>query len=436
MTQDTERPEEDASEPEASDDIEIELLGEESAEAEPSDAAPPETEPASAPESAELPAVRETEWDADPNTLVIESEDLLDVDDTMPAAAPDSAELPLVDYMPAVGAPLAKKGKGDLFSGGLVGSMLLQMLLAGAIGGLLAWGALEPSARAHENSPFAQQSGFGMLVDMAAFGGIMGGLIGLALGAVEGIVVAAWTRAATGAALGMLIGGAGGAVGGVFGQLIFSLILSGGGIDPGIELHSRVMAARALGWAFVGAFVGLGPGVMMMAPKKMLNGLLGGLAGGFIAGILFDPIGIAFGAVGSAGGTPSRLIGITVLGLCTGCGIGLVEEMRKQAWIIIIAGPLVGKQFIIYKPATWIGSAPGMDIPLVKDKSIAPKHCVLEAAGPAYALRSLVPGQTLVNGREVSAHRLTDGDVIHLGQTGLQYHTRPLVAGPIPEQPY
>ena len=398
------------------DDLEIDLLPEEAGETpkeEPApDAAPPDPAP------------------ADPDTLVIDSEDLLDVEDAaaLPGVGPDL--LPRVEQLPVAGLPMGKKGKAGLLAGGLVGSMLLQMAVAGGIGGLVAWMLMEPGSRASELNPFRSSEPAEVLVRMAVFGAVVGGLIGLALGAVEGVVTGAWSRAATGGALGLLIGGAGGAVGGVMGQFAFGFILSQGDGGAGL-IHA--MLARCIGWALVGAFVGLGPGVMMMAPRKMLNGLLGGLAGGLIAGLLFDPLGEAvYRATGAETGLASRLMGFVVLGVCTGCGVGLVEEIRKQAWIVIVSGPLVGKQFIIYKPATFIGSAPGMDIPLVKDRAIAPKHCVLEDAGGGHVLRDVGPGQTRVNSRFVTAQRLGDGDVVHIGQTGLQYRTRPLAAGPAP----
>lgn len=418
MQQDDNRPRDPDAPDEGRDDLEdleIELLPREAEETQEAEAEP------------ELPPAPSDPAPADPDTIVIDSDDLLDVDDTpLPEAGPDL--LPPVDELPAAEPGFGKKGKAGLLSGGLVGSMLLQMALAGGIGGLVAWMLTEPGARADELSPFPGARGLQLLVEMAVFGGILGGLIGLALGAAEGVVTAAWSRAATGGALGLLIGGAGGAVGGVVGQLAFASILDRVGDGAGL-IHA--MPARCIGWALVGAFVGLGPGVMMMAPRKMLNGLLGGLAGGFIAGLLFDPIGAAlYLATGATTATASRLVGIIALGVCTGCGVGLVEEIRKQAWIVIVSGPLTGKQFIIYKPVTFIGSAPGMDIPLVKDRAIAPKHCALEEAGGGHVVRDVGPGQTLVNSRPVTAQRLGDGDVVHIGQTGLQYRTRPLAAGP------
>lgn len=367
----------------------------------------------------------------DEDTLVIEAEDLLDVDDLPPAGAAFPQQYPAVDYS-GVPAGVTKKGKGALFPAGLVGSMPWQTAVAGGLGGVLAWAVIEPGLRAGEihGLPIGP-SPLAVMIHVALFGAALGGFIGFALGAVEGVVVGAWSRAATGGGLGLLIGGAGGAIGGVIGQFAFSMILGGAGSDLAPTSIIQRLLARSLGWALIGAFVGLGPGLMMMAPRKAINGLIGGVIGGFAGGMLFDPVGIIFSALGGAAGTPSRFVGIVLLGIALGLSIGLVEEMRKEAWLIIVAGPLAGKQFIIYKPATWIGSAPAMDIPLLKDQAVGPKHCVLEIAGAAHMLRDLTGGHTLVNGRPVIQHRLADGDVIHIGATGLQYHTRPFAAGPM-----
>ncbi len=378
---------------------------------------------------------------ADPvGALVVETEDLDELDelgglDRPPVGDPDelpvneTAPLPPVEPLPSLDGrvSVAKKGKSP-FSGGIVGSMVLQMLLAGAIGAAIAWAIQEPSARAQETALFGRSVGH-LLRDMAVFGLVLGGMIGLSLGAVEGIVVGSWERILTGGGLGALIGGAGGALGGIAGQLAYSMVGNFAADALGAGNFAMAVMARSVGWALVGAFVGLGPGVMMAAPRKIINGLIGGAAGGLIAGLLFDPIGRLLLVVGGSGGTPSRFVGILILGMCTGIGIGLVEEIRKQAWLVIVAGPLTGKQFILYKPTTLIGSAPGADIPLVKDRTIAPKQCRLEVVGGSHMLRP-VAGQTFVNGRAVVSHRLSDGDVIQAGQTAMEYSMRTLAPGP------
>jgi hypothetical protein len=356
--------------------------------------------------------------------LVIEPDDLDDADGPFPAV--DGTYPPVAPSGPGW-CDFGVKKKGLLSPGAVARGSLVQMMAAAALGAFVAWLVLEPGLRASElNRSLMGPSVVEVIVRVALFGGVLGGFVGLALGAVEGVTMSAWSRAVTGGGLGLLIGGAGGAMGGVTGQLLFSAILGAGRGGAGLSLNLQTVAARAFGWALVGAFVGLAPGVQMGAQRKIMNGLLGGLIGGFIGGLLFDPIGALLGSMGPLVGTPSRFVGMIVLGLCTGLGIGLVEEIRKEAWLILVAGPLAGKQFILYKGLTYIGSAPAMDIPLVKDRAVAPKQCVLEAQGAGHVLRDLTGGGTLVNGRPVDRYYLRDRDNIQVGRTLMEYHLRPL----------
>lgn len=45
--------------------------------------------------------------------------------------------------------------------------------------------------------------------------------------------------------------------------------------------------------------------------------------------------------------TYSRAVGFVVIGLMVGLFFGLVEQWTKSAWLLMKAGPLTGKQFII-----------------------------------------------------------------------------------------
>lgn len=350
--------------------------------------------------------------------LVIDWEDLADMDERAPAAV--SAEYPAVSEIPGTQRPAKKP-----LSGGLIGSVVLQMALAGLVGGFLAWAVQEPfiSDQAPRSSSVAT-----VLLEMAGFGAILGGLIGLALGTVEGLVSGVWEKAAIGGGLGLLIGGVGGAFGGAIGQLVYGLL--GGGIQAGIGSAIILqIGIRAFAWSVVGLFVGLGQGVMMQASQKIINGLIGGAVGGFLGGLLFDPISLVFGSItttlaGEPTASLSRMVGMSVMGLCAGAAIGMVEEIRKEAWLTIIAGPLTGKQFIIYRSPTIIGSSPKADICLAKDPQVSAEHAQIDREGNRYILTHLGSGLTTVNQQPVTRRQLRDGDGITVGETVLQYATR------------
>ena len=417
-------------------DISLDDLGEDAPGAPPSPWAPPGSaapsqagEPpvdsdlplagGSPPPSTPLPAVHDAG-----SVLDISLDDLRDV-----PARPPTPAMPLAgQHFPAVDmgggyAPIAKKvGIAEA----ILGATMLQMLIAGAVGGFVSWMLIEPFVNEHQRAPWpgtetpAHQA-LAILALMAGFGAALGGCIGAALGSVEGLLAMVWQKALRGLGIGLGIGALGGALGGFVGQLAYGLMHAGGS-------HTGIVAqvlARAFAWGLVGAFVGVAQGVVTMAPRKILNGVIGGAVGGFIGGFLFDPIGQVLG-----GGAVSRVVAMTVTGGCTGAAIGLVEMLRKEAWLRIVEGPLAGKQFILYRPVTLIGSAPGMDIALVKDPNVSPKHCSIELTGTTYVLRDLGSGAgTGLNGRPVTQQALRSGDTIQVGYTGLLYEDRAVRPG-------
>lgn len=286
---------------------------------------------------------------------------------------------------------------------------VLQGAIAGLIGGFLAWAVTEPLF-GNENTATSLST---ILIEMAVFGGLIGGIIGCCLGAADGVVSQVWEKALRAGAIGLGIGAGGGFIGGLFGQLVYGSLL-----HSGPPTMATVMTARTIGWSIVGVFVGLGQGVGRGSGKRVVNGLIGGLAGGLVAGILFDPIGSAVQT-----GTLSRAVGITILGVATGLAVGLVEEMRKEAWLSVVQGPLSGKQFILYEIRTRIGSSPKCEITLIKDPQVMPEHCIIENRGGSYILFSS-QGQTFVNGQPASQTRLQSGSAITVGSTSLLFEEK------------
>ncbi len=388
-----------------------------------------------------------------------------------------------------VGWEASAKTKQGPLAGGLSGSLLLQMALAGALGGLLAWALNEPVSylgdtngsatpadlslhtyiclaiamagagalglilgfsQGAANEAGGLSSFLGPLAGLAAglsLGAAMTGLgwlrtkgyvpseetavlhttifacyiglwMGLCIGIVEGIYEGNISKLLIGGIIGQAIGIEMGALGGLLGQLFY------GWARQGVEsLDIQQILARTFGWGIVGVGIGVGLGLAHGLPsysaKKIVNGLMGGAAGGFIGGFLFDPLSLVLGGLGS------RLLAITLIGALSGAAIGLIEEIRKEAWIAIISGPLAGKQFILYNAITTIGSSPKCDIALLKDPHIAPQHCVIQQTGGGFQLRSLGP-LTIVNGHPIQQHSLRAGDRIQIGATLLEYQDRAL----------
>ncbi len=340
--------------------------------------------------------------------LVITNEDLTSV----PGRQPFAPKQPQGFVMPDGNAMQYQKKSA---AAAVSSRSVMNMAIAGLIGGFLAWAIIEPV--------FGDKSGARdavmLLIEMGLFGGIIGGLVGGCLGAVDGVVSGVAEKAVKPGLIGLAIGLGGGFLGGVFGQIVYSTLLQSGSPSLG-----TVMVARTIGWSVVGVFVGLGQGVGRGSGKRVVNGLLGGLIGGFIAGALFDPIGMFV-----ATGLVSRLIGITVLGTAAGLAVGLVEEMRKEAWLSILQGPLAGKQFILYEQRTRIGSSPKCEITLVKDPQILPEHIAIENHGSSFSLSGIM-GPATVNGQQVQQARLQGGSTIVVGSTSMLFEEKAIGSHP------
>jgi FHA domain len=156
-------------------------------------------------------------------------------------------------------------------------------------------------------------------------------------------------------------------------------------------------------------------------PKVFLNGLLGGVLGGLLGGMAFDPISKVFvSADGEA--WLSRGVGFTLIGLMVGLFVGMVEQWTKSAWLLMKAGPLAGKQFVVFRNPTVLGSAPKADVYLFKDGAIEPRHALIHDRGGRFEIEDMNTADgTYVNGVPVSRQILKSGDQIVLGKTVLEF---------------
>jgi hypothetical protein len=183
------------------------------------------------------------------------------------------------------------------------------------------------------------------------------------------------------------------------------------------------MISRSIAWAILFIAVGLGPGIALKSKKMAMNGFVGGMIGGAIGGLLFDPINyfISGGTMMKSAGL-SRAIGFTVVGACAGLMIGLVETLAKEAWLLMTAGPLKGKQFIIYRNPTLIGSSPRCDVYLFKDPAVTEVHAAIHLVRDGYELEDkATQSGTFVNNVQIKKKRLVNGDQIRIGSALFVY---------------
>jgi hypothetical protein len=154
--------------------------------------------------------------------------------------------------------------------------------------------------------------------------------------------------------------------------------------------------------------------------KKFAVGLAGGLIGGIAGGVLFAPV-----AQWTGKEVVARAVATIAIGLVAGLATGLIENVAKTGWLKVTQGFIAGKQFILYRAATSIGSDPGCHIYLFKDPSIGRRHAAIHLVPGGFDLEDLPLGsRTLVNGRPVKRVRLRSGDKIHIGGTTMIFQEK------------
>ncbi len=302
-----------------------------------------------------------------------------------------------------VAAPLQEKG-----------SIFLQgwfyLGIAGLLGALLGWGVTEPFMVDGE----APTNGFIVFIMVALV--IMFLCFGFSVA--ESIAERSLQKAMIRGLLSLALG------------LVFSVVfLFAGGLvyRVGMEIcgamgvqsyrNPAVWVARSVAWMVFAAASGLVYGLVDRSVKKGRFGVLGAVIGGGIGGILFDPISFL-----TKSGGPSRGVGFGLIGLAAGVAIGIVESALKDRWIYVAGGPLAGKQFILYKPVTTIGSNQQNDIYLFKDTSILPQHGSIEVRGAQTILRAI--GPIFVSGQPIKSRVLASGDLIQIGRYAFHFREK------------
>ena len=213
--------------------------------------------------------------------------------------------------------------------------------------------------------------------------------------------------------IGAIFGGLGGFVVSLFIDNIY-FALGGGGAISFVQIF-----ARAVGWSILGAFLAIAPGIVMQSGKKFFLGLIGGAIGGAIGGILFDPICYIWDSVSLA-----RFVNIVGLGVGAAIATVFLENVAKQGWLKVAAGIIKGKQFILYRNPTVIGSSPKCEIYLFKDPTVAPKHAAINNQNGNFIITAIEGATVWVNDVPVKQQKLKSNDQIKIGNTIFIFEAR------------
>jgi len=282
--------------------------------------------------------------------------------------------------------------------------------VAGLLGALAGWGLCEPFVQDGPRTQFSWAS-FLMLPLIVMF-------TCLGMGVAESVVERSVKKAFIRGLLGMVLG----AVFGLIFDFIANIVYAVGLaiiVNMGVhDVHNPAQwIRRGIAWAVFGVASGIVYGLVDRSGRKTKYGILGGLLGAGLGGTVFDPISFATNT-----GSVSRAVGFGLLGLATGVAIGIVESALKDRWLYVAAGPLAGKQFILYKAVTVIGSNQKSDIYLFKDNSILPEHGRIELRGAQTFLYSA--GPIFVSGQPVRMRALQSGDLIQIGRYAFHFRER------------
>jgi Inner membrane component of T3SS, cytoplasmic domain len=280
--------------------------------------------------------------------------------------------------------------------------------VAGLLGALIGWAICEPFFT----------DGQGPRLWNFALIPVLVALMCLGFGVAESVVERSLSKAAWRGFLALVLGGVFGVVFSVFADMVYGIGLRICA-ELGVQSFRNPAAwiVRGIAWMVFGVAGGLVYGIVDRSGKKIRYGILGGIIGAGLGGILFDPI-----AMATHRGGPSRAAGFALLGLATGVAMGIVESALKDRWLYVASGPLAGKQFILYKPVTAVGSSQQCDIYLFKDTSIQPQHASIELRGAQTFLHA--EGQVYVSGQPVKHRALQSGDLVQIGRYSFHFRER------------
>jgi len=261
---------------------------------------------------------------------------------------------------------------------------------AGLLGGVAGWAAAEPLAAIGN-----------VYLRALLLGTTVGIFIGVFIGAIEGLSVGHRAQTWQGVRLGALAGLVGGSLGPTLAEAAFGFL--------------EGMSGRVIGWGMFGLIAGLGVGWVGHSFARLRNGAIGGVLGGALGGALYQILTTLLPQMAG------RALALAFLGTAIGFCIGLVSEIFKRGWLMVIRSQSrnarEGKEYPLIKARTVVGRAEECDVGLFGDQSVRAMHAVAERRkGKFYILRG--EGEVRVNRMSIAdSTQLKNGDRLEIGGT-------------------
>ena len=179
---------------------------------------------------------------------------------------------------------------------------------------------------------------------------------------------------------------------------------------------------RILGWGVLGIAVGLGVGSASGSAARRRNGAIGGVLGGAVGGFFYQSLTTTFPQAFG------RAIAIIILGALIGFFIGLVGELLKRGWLMVVRSQSrnarEGREYPLLKGVTIIGRAEESDIGLFGDQSVLGSHAIIRREGKNFVI-SPTGGQIFINRQPVAGrYALKSGDRLEVGGTLFLFRER------------
>ena len=275
---------------------------------------------------------------------------------------------------------------------------------AGALGGAAAW-AFVLTVSGVAPGGFLTEVMLGALTGM-----FIGGFIWSHEAIMNRQLWVAIKRACFGAAAGL----AGGSVGAALGNTVFTALGNVVADTGGFKASLGITLSVALGWAVLGAVVGLSGGMMIRSGERAVYGLAGGALGGLLGGFLFNEL--------SATSPWSVLAGLILLGMCVGIFISLVEEAFISAKVKVVKGRHIGREFPLLKGHNVLGRDDRSDVCLSGAEGVGMQHAVIKRKNGHFSIETDEQGMVVyVNQKLTRSGKLSDGDVIRVGSVLLMF---------------